>query len=140
VAAAAAAISLATWLAVPGGFIFFGILHQIALASLLGLAFLRLSAWATLTAAVLVAAAPHVLRSAVFDHPALWWVGLSSANPRSNDYVPLFPWFSAVLTGIAAARIAEAAGLLARLGGVSLSNWSRPLHWAGRHSLAVYLV
>jgi len=140
VAAAAAAISLATWLAVPGGFIFFGILHQIALASLIGLAFLRLPAWATLIAAVLVAAAPHFLRSAVFDHPALWWVGLSSANPRSNDYVPLFPWFSAVLTGIAAARIAERAGLFARLGRISLSGWSRPLRWAGRHSLAIYLV
>ncbi len=140
VAAAAAAISLATWLAVPGGFIFFGILHQIALASLLGLAFLRLPAWATLGIAVLVAAAPYFLRSDFFDHPALWWVGLSSANPRSNDYVPLFPWFSAVLTGIAAARIAEAAGLFVRLGTISLSGWSRPLRWAGRHSLAVYLV
>ncbi|MCO5147366.1 MAG: DUF1624 domain-containing protein [Aquamicrobium sp.] len=140
VAAAAAAISLATWLAVPGGFIFFGILHQIALASLLGLAFLRLPAWATLIVAVLVAAAPHFLRSDFFDHPALWWVGLSSANPRSNDYVPLFPWFSAVLTGIAAARIADKAGLFARLGDVSLSGWSRPLRFAGRHSLAVYLI
>ncbi len=140
VGAAAAAISLATWLAVPNGFIFFGILHQIALASVLGLAFLRLPAPVTVAVAVAVAVAPSFLRSAFFDHPALWWVGLSSVNPRSNDYVPLFPWFAAVLAGIAGARMAQAAGLLDRLGRLSLACWTRPLQWAGRHSLAFYLV
>src|SRR5690606_14784953 len=140
VAAAAAAISLVTFMAVPGGFIFFGILHQIALASALGLAFLRLPAVVTLIAAVFVAAAPHFLRSGIFDHPALWWVGLSSVNPRSNDYVPLFPWFSAVLAGIAAARIAGRAGLFARMGRRALPRWTRSVQFAGRHSLAVYLI
>lgn len=140
VAAAAAAISAATWLAVPRGFIFFGILHQIALASALGLAFLRLPALLTLAAAVLVAAAPHYLRGEIFDHPALWWVGLSSVNPRSNDYVPLFPWFAAVLCGIAAARLAEAGGLFRRMAGISPPVATQPLRWAGRHSLGVYLV
>ena len=140
VVAAAAAISAATWLAVPGGFIFFGILHQIALASVLGLAFLRLPAPLTLAVAALVLAAPQVLRSEAFDHPALWWVGLSSVNPRSNDYVPLFPWFSAVLCGIAAARLAGAGGLFRRMAAISLPAATRPLQWAGRHSLGVYLV
>ena len=140
VAAAAGAISLVTFIAVPNGFIFFGILHQIALASVLGLAFLRLPAPLTLAVAALAMAAPHFLRSDIFDHPALWWVGLSSANPRSNDYVPLLPWFGAVLAGIAAARMARSAGLFARLGRLSLSGWTRPLQWAGRHSLAVYLL
>ncbi len=140
VGGAAAAITLVTYVAMPGGFIFFGILHQIALASVLGLAFLRLPAPVTLVAAVLVAMAPQFLRSAAFDDPMLWWVGLSSVNPRSNDYVPLFPWFAAVLAGIAGARMAEAAGLFRRLGGFSLSGWTRPLQWTGRHSLAVYLI
>lgn len=140
VAAAAAAISLVTWLVVPGGFIFFGILHQIALASVLGLPFLRLPVPLTLAAAVLVAAAPHFARHAFFDHPALWWVGLSSVNPRSNDYVPLFPWFAAVLAGIAAARMADAVGLFSRMAGRAFARWTRPVQLAGRHSLAVYLL
>ncbi|MCC2687762.1 MAG: hypothetical protein K0S21_565 [Rhizobiaceae bacterium] len=137
---AAAAISLATWIAVPKAFIFFGILHQIALASLIGLLFLRLPWMLNLAAAVAVIAAPHFLRSAFFDHPAWWWLGLSTANPRSNDYVPVFPWFGAVLAGIAAAGLARRSGLLPRLAALPAPSSARPLMLAGRHSLAFYLV
>ncbi len=140
VGGAALAISLVTYLAVPGGFIFFGILHQIALGSVLGLLFLRLPAILTLAVAAAVIAAPHFLRSPVFDHPAWWWLGLSSSNPRSNDYVPLFPWFGAVLAGVAVARIGEASGLFKRLADIAPGKWSRPATFAGQHSLAVYLV
>jgi uncharacterized membrane protein len=140
VVAAALAITVATRLATPDSFIFFGILHQIALASLLGLAFLRLPALFVLAAAALVVAAPHYLRAELFDHPALWWVGLSATPPRSNDYVPLFPWFGAVLAGIGAAKLAASSGLLAWLGGLPSPRWTLPLRLAGRHSLAVYLV
>jgi uncharacterized membrane protein len=140
VAGAAAAITAATLLATPDGFIFFGILHEIALASLLGLAFLRLPALLTALVAALVVAAPFYLRSPIFDHPALWWVGLSTINPHSNDYVPLFPWFGAVLAGIAATKFASASGILARLGKHSPGQWARPLIFIGRHSLAFYLI
>jgi uncharacterized membrane protein len=140
VAGAALAISIVTYFAVPGGFIFFGILHQIALASVLGLVFLRLPAAVTLVTAAAVIAAPQVLRSPFFDHPALWWVGLSSVNPHSNDYVPLFPWFGAVLAGMATAKIGNATGMFDRLAAVAPGKWSRPLAFAGRHSLAFYLV
>lgn len=140
VAAAALAISVVTYFAVPGGFIFFGILHQIALASLLGLAFLRLPATLTLVVAAAVIAAPQFLRFAFFDHAFWWWLGLGSVDPRSNDYVPLFPWFGAVLAGIGAAKLAQSAGLFARLATVRPGPWSRPFQFAGRHSLAFYLI
>lgn len=140
VAGAALAITAVTLIAVPDGFIFFGILHQIALASVLGLLFLRLPALLTGLIAVLVIAAPFYLRAAVFDHPALWWVGLSTVNPRSNDYVPLFPWFGAVLAGIALTKIASASGILAWMAGLHPGRWTRPLVLIGRHSLAFYLI
>lgn len=140
VAVAAGAITLATWLVVPDGFIFFGILHQIALASVIGLLFLRVPAPLTILVAVAVVAAPHFLRVPVFDHPALWWVGLSTADPQSNDYVPLFPWTGAVLIGVAAARFADDLGLLGPLSMVRPGRWAAPLGLAGRHSLIVYLV
>jgi uncharacterized membrane protein len=140
IVAAAAAITIATWFATPGSFIFFGILHHIALASLLGLAFLRFPAWALAVAAVFVAMAPQFLRMPIFDHPGLWWLGLSTISPRSNDYVPLFPWFAAVLAGMAAARFARDFDLLARLGGELPQPALRPLVKIGQHSLAFYLI
>ncbi|MCV0396797.1 MAG: DUF1624 domain-containing protein [Rhizobiaceae bacterium] len=140
VVAAALAITIATRIAVPEGFIFFGILHQIAFASVAGLLFLRLPALLILAVAASVIAAPHFLRSEAFDHPAFWWLGLSSRNPPSNDYVPVFPWFGAVLIGMAAAKLAQASGLFARLEHVTPGRWSAPLRFAGLHSLAVYLI
>ncbi|MCO5065508.1 MAG: DUF1624 domain-containing protein [Rhizobiaceae bacterium] len=140
VAGAAALISAATYLATPQAFIFFGILHQIALASILGLAFLRLPALLTLVVAALVIAAPHFARSDIFAHPTLWWVGLAPAAPRSNDYVPLFPWFGAVLIGIAAAKLSQRAGSFDKLRRVAEPAWARPLGFIGRHSLAFYLI
>ncbi|MDQ2633327.1 MAG: DUF1624 domain-containing protein [Pseudomonadota bacterium] len=140
VAGAALAISVATYIAVPDGFIFFGILHQIALASVLGLAFLRLPAVLTLIVAAAVVAAPHYLRSTFFDDPWWWWTGLSENRPRSNDFVPVFPWFAAVLAGIAVARIAERTGLFAKLSRLKAPKLAWPLIFGGRHSLAVYLI
>ncbi|WP_245426846.1 DUF1624 domain-containing protein [Mesorhizobium sp. YM1C-6-2] len=140
VAGAALAISIVTYIAVPDGFIFFGILHQITLASLLGLLFLRLPAAVTLIVAAAVIAAPHYLRSPFFDDPWWWWTGLSENRPRSNDYVPVFPWFAAVLAGIAAAKIAQQTGLFARLARLRTPAWTWPLSFGGRHSLAVYLI
>ncbi|MDP3896042.1 MAG: heparan-alpha-glucosaminide N-acetyltransferase, partial [Mesorhizobium sp.] len=83
VLAAALAVSIATYLATPGSFIFFGILHEIAFASLAGLLFLRLPPLVTLAAAAAVIAAPFVFTSALFDAPWWWWTGLSEARPRS---------------------------------------------------------
>ncbi len=140
VAVAALAISTVTRFATPDGFIFFGILHEIALASLLGLAFLRLPPLLTLIVAALVIAAPVYLRLEAFDHPVLWWVGLSATDPRSNDYVPLLPWFGAVLLGLAAAKLASTSGMLTWLASFTPSNWSNSLVFIGRHSLVFYLI
>ncbi len=141
VVVAAAAITLLTWLFMPQGFIFFGILHQIALASLLGLLFLRMPVWLTIPLAALVIATPYYFRAEFFNHPALWWVGLSTVNPVSNDYVPLFPWFGAVLLGMAAARLMQATGLLRLLQGGIKPQWlEQGLIFIGRHSLIFYLV
>ena len=138
---AAAAISLLTWFFMPQGFIFFGILHQIALASLLGLLFIRSPVWLTILLAAAIIATPVYYRAEFFNYPALWWVGLSSINPVSNDYVPLFPWFGAVLLGIAAARIMQATGLLRLLQGGIKPQWlEHLLTFIGRHSLIFYLV
>ncbi|MFC5583678.1 DUF1624 domain-containing protein [Nitratireductor kimnyeongensis] len=137
---AAGVISAATWFALPQGFIFFGILHHIAVASLLGLAFLRFPAWLLLVVAAGLVVAPHVFSAPLFDAPALWWVGLSTFRPPSNDYVPLLPWFGAVIAGIGSARIARDTGFLHSIALLKPSHWQAPFALAGRHSLAFYLL
>ncbi len=139
VAGAAALISLATFLAMREEWIFFGILHEIAFASLAGLLFLRLPSILTLALAAGFVALPFFFKADLFNHPALWWVGLSTALPRSNDYVPVFPWFGAVLAGIGIAKLAAQAGFFPWLAG-NPPRGLRPLAFLGRHSLLFYLL
>lgn len=143
IAAAAALVTAGTWFAFPETFIFFGILHAIAAASLVGLLFLRLPVALVFVMAALAAIAPLYLRAPLFDHPALWWVGLSTQIPRSNDYVPLLPWLAPFLAGLGAGRLLVAGPLAGRLATVRsdvTSRWKTLLAVAGRHSLAIYLI
>ena len=140
VSGAAAAITAATYVAFPDSFIFFGILHCIAVSSVLALPFLRWPVPAAIAAAAFCFVAPQFLSGPVFDHPALIWLGLATYFPRSNDFVPIFPWFGVVLAGVACARLAlrfRPEALNAASFG-SRAPW--PLVWAGRHSLAIYLL
>jgi len=134
IVAGAAAVSLATALALPDWWVFFGILHCIAASSLLGLAFLRLPGLVNIALGLAVVAAPGLLP--VVDHPALIWLGLGSTPPQSVDFEPLLPWFGPFLIGMGLARLAEPAlrALPAPRG------WLRRLDWPGRHSLAIYLL
>lgn len=134
-AVAAVAITVITYQAVPNAFIFFGILHAIAVFSLLGLAFLRLPWWLCGLAAIGVIAMKWAA-SPAFNWLPIIWLGLSDPPPVSNDFEPLFPWFGAVLLGMAIAKT----GAIDRLGGWrGTGPIGRPLRWAGRHSLVIYL-
>ncbi len=141
VAGAAVLVSVATFFAMPENFIFFGILHHVALASLLGLAFLRLPVWLVAVTAALVFALPWFAAPDALDRVWLAWLGFAQHVPPAADFVPLFPWFGCVLAGIVLARLA-----LPRLDGSALARWRprlaplRLIAWGGRHSLAVYLV
>lgn len=137
----AALVSAATYAADPATFVFFGVLHSIAAASLAGLLFLRLPAVVTLATALAAFAAPQVLRTGAFDAPWLGWLGLTTYGIRSVDFEPFLPWVAPFLAGIAVAKVAARTGLLAALGRRPPSGAiARVLGWAGRHSLAVYLV
>ncbi len=141
IVAAALAITIATYQFTPDSFVFFGILHQIAAASLLGLLFLRLPAFIIAFAAAGVVAASHFLASSAFDAPWLWPLGLSEITIRSNDFVPIFPWFGAVLVGMALAKTFQHLNLLTLFAGNIKPAWlDKGLRFIGRHSLAFYLI
>lgn len=135
-AAAAALVSLATRLAMPEVWVFFGILHAIALFSLIGLAFLRLPAVVTLALGLgIILASPSLAQALQWNTAALRFLGLGTLPSYTVDFEPVFPWFGPFLLGLGLARLVEPLRpALARRRG---PGW---LAWPGRHSLAIYLL
>lgn len=127
-------VTLATWALFPRSYVFFGILHFIALASLLGLPFLN-RPWLAITCGTALLGL-GIFWSHPFFNGAPWqWIGLMTYKPITEDYVPLIPWFGVVLLGMAAGmtlRKAPAKKLPV--------GWRGTLAWAGRHSLPIYLL
>ena len=139
--ACAAAITAGSYYFFPDSYIFFGILHSIALSSVLALAFLGLPTALIVAAAAFFIAAPWLFADPYFNQPALQWIGLMTYFPNTNDYEPVFPWFGAVLAGIAVGRLT--------LNGHNdwpVLNWQVQgpllgvLGWSGRHALVIYMV
>ena len=92
IAGAAALVTGASFVFSPGQPILFGILHCIAVASLLAAPFVEAPAWASLAAGAAVIVAPAFVHSRLFDPPALLWLGLGEALPDTLDWRPLLPW------------------------------------------------
>lgn len=141
VAGAAALVTAATLVAFPESFIFFGILHMIAMGSVLALPFLRLHPVLTSLVALAVLAAPLVVSSPAFDTRWLAWTGFYETPPDTNDLEPVFPWLAAVLAGVAAGRVLLDTRLRARVAAVhARGRLGRGLAWMGRWSLVIYLL
>jgi uncharacterized membrane protein len=142
VGSAAALISVATYFTTPDRFVFFGILHQIAAASLIALLFARLPAALIVSAGIAFIALPYVFRNDIFLAPYFWWAGLAPYDPPSNDYVPVFPWTGFVLVGMALGKISVQTGIVEPLSKIRLDNRSpgKILSFLGQHSLIYYLV
>ncbi len=139
VGGAAALITAATWYALGHQFIFFGILHCIAVSSLLGLVVLRWPVTVLLMVSAAVFALPRMLRLDTFGSPWLVWLGLGTTPVYAADFLPVFPWFAPVLFGIAVAKILTSQGIWPRLARPSGRLLQR-LGWPGRHSLIIYLI
>ncbi|MGD9658554.1 MAG: heparan-alpha-glucosaminide N-acetyltransferase [Methylocystis sp.] len=143
IAAAAALVTAGTYVAFPKAYVFFGILHCIALASLIAVPFL-LAPWpVALAGGTFFLAGGEFLASPVFNADWLQWIGLSTSEPLTQDWRPLFPWAGALLLGVAAAKLplpvyrerAEAGG-----GPLPVNGERGWLSFLGRHSLPIYLV
>ena len=139
IVAAAALVSLTTYLAAPQTPIFFGILHCIAVSALVCAPFLSASPLLTLAVGAVAVAAPLLIQSAALDSPALIWLGLGDAQPATLDWRPLLPWVGAALIGLGAARLALARGW-APISAQAPAPAAQALAVAGRHSLTIYLV
>ncbi|MCC6983487.1 MAG: DUF1624 domain-containing protein [Bauldia sp.] len=145
IAAAALMITAVTWLSYSAGylpaFVYFGILHAIAVFSLAAVPFLGMPLLVVAAAAALCFAAPFFLTGPAFNAWPLVWLGLSPSPPAAVDYVPFFPWFGCTLLGILGARLALRWRPDSFWAGWQPKDFvSRAIVTAGRWSLIIYLV
>jgi len=140
IAGGAAIVSVGTFYAMPEEWIFFGILHAIALFSLLALPLILLPLSVLYAVAflfvVLLISTPYFS----IDVPWLLWLGLSQHIPRTNDYVPLFPWFGVVIAGVYVGRLALMSARIRAFCSKPLPRGAKPLQILGRWSLIIYLL
>lgn len=137
----AALITLGTYFTFPDSFVYFGVLHAIAAASVLSLPFLFTPVWLTGLVAAVVVVLPFVFSDPIYNSKALSWIGFWTEPPYTNDLVPLFPWLGVVLAGVTLARLVRGTRAESRLAAIQpRSRLARGLGWMGRWSLVIYLV
>jgi len=120
--------------------IWFGILHFVAAALIIVRPLLRLGAW-NLALGVAVVAVGLLYSNPAFNQPPLAIVGFVSALPRTEDYVPLFPWLGVVLIGAGLGSLWQRLDwkVPASLQGLNASP-PRLLVFLGTWALTIYLV
>lgn len=145
VAGCALLVTAGSWFMFPRSYIFFGVLHGIAVM----LVVVRLTAgwgrwlWPAGALAIgLFLAAPHGHATwpalDFLNRPPFHWLGLVSRKPITEDYVPLFPWLGVMWWGMAAGQ-----WLLSNRPRVlqgPLPSATGGLAWLGRWSLTWYML
>jgi uncharacterized membrane protein len=148
VAGAALLVTAGSAVMFPKTYIYFGVLHGIAVMLII----VRFTAhwdrrWLLLLGALTIAA-KFVAQMALgpgdmielFNSRWLNWLGWITRKPVTEDYVPLVPWLGVMWWGMAAGGwvLANRPGWLTTpLAGTPLA---RGLAWLGRHSLSYYLL
>jgi uncharacterized membrane protein len=140
VAGAAALVSLGSWLMFGPRWIYFGILHFIAAALLAVRLLAPLREWNLLLAAVAMLSW-LLYRDPAFNAMPANIIGFVTQKPRTEDYVPLFPWIAAALAGVGLGALWQRRGFavapaLARLN----ARPPRLLVFLGTWALTVYLL
>jgi uncharacterized membrane protein len=135
-------ISAVSWVMFAERFIYFGILHFVVLASLLGNLLLRLNylnkRWLWSLLALICLATACLPGSDSLDPRSLNWLGMAAHKPQTEDYVPMLPWFGIVLLGMVLARSLHPSSC--RGSQADLPIVCRPLAVLGRHSLFIYML
>ncbi len=139
---AALLVSFVTFILFPSEFIYFGILHLIAVSIILSIPFAKHKI-IPLILGLFFIVVPNFINLQSIGINWLVWAGFSTPFP-TLDFEPLFPWFGAVLIGIslgnfiysnkkAVIRIKQPKGKYVR---IIISK----IELFGRNSLAIYLI
>ena len=130
----ACAITLATWVYPHEGFISFGIIHLIALSTLIAPFFLRFGRLNALIGLIFIALGA-IIGPIHTDSHYLFWLGITFPGYSALDYYPLIPWFGVILIGISAGQVLFAVKRNER----KMTGPYAMLAFLGRNSLAIYL-
>lgn len=146
IAGCALLVSAGSYLMFPNSFIYFGVLHGMAVMLLITRFVGLPGSWLWLLGAVLVALrwlAPWAINAGWWDSAlndrAFNWLGLISTKPITEDYVPLVPWLGVMLWGMAVMQWVlnrHVAHVLHQADVPAL----RPLAFLGRWSLSYYML
>ena len=146
IAGCALLVSAGSYLMFPRSFIYFGVLHGMAVMLLITRFVGPRGRWLWLVGGALIALqwlAPWAITAGWWDsalnYKPLNWLGLISTKPITEDYVPLVPWLGVMLWGMAAMQ-----WVLSRDGAHALHQAEvpalRPLAFLGRWSLSYYML
>ena len=144
VAGAAALVTVGSGLLFPATFIYFGVLHFVAVAWLLCRRAPRLGAGSMALGAVALALG-FAIATPTFDPRTVDWIGFAANKPQTEDYVPLFPWLGVVLIGCGAGALWGRRGfrstpLVAKAWTMVPTRLRSILAGMGRRSLTIYLL
>lgn len=96
-------VSLGSSLMFPHSYIYFGVLHGMALMLLIARLSAPLGPWLWGLGALAVAL-PWWVQHPAFDTRLTDWVGLYTHKPITEDHVPLLPWLGVMWWGMAATQ------------------------------------
>lgn len=146
IAGCALLVSVGSLIMFPRSWIYFGVLHGMAVMLLVARLTASWGRWLWPAGALLVLlgqvlpwAHAYLPAMQAFNHPALHWLGFVSYKPVTEDYVPLLPWLGVMWWGVAAGQLAFARGWL-RVPQAEPSRGLAALGWVGRWSLSWYML
>lgn len=141
-------VTVGSWLMYPQSYIYFGVLHGMALMLIITRLTTRWGGWLWWLGVLAIAIkfiAPYALQtgylaqfSDIFNAPQLNWLGLITRKPITEDYVPLLPWLGVMWWGVATGNwlSSQGAGCLSW----PLPAALKPLAKIGRWSLSYYML
>jgi uncharacterized membrane protein len=140
IAGAALLVSAGSWWVFRDRFIYFGILHFIAVALILARLLVPLGR-ANILLGVIALLVGLLFKNALFDPAELNWIGFMTYKPHTEDYVPLFPWLGITLIGVGLGASWRSTGfaITPALRGFNAAP-PRLLVFLGIWALTVYLV
>ncbi|MFN7122587.1 MAG: DUF1624 domain-containing protein [Hydrogenophaga sp.] len=147
VAGAAVLVTAGSLVVFPKSFIYFGVLHGIAVMLIVVRLMAGWGAWLWLLGALAIGlkfVAPTLIHAfpalEMLNTPWLNWLGLISRKPETEDYVPLLPWLGVMWLGVAAGRWAVRARPRWLGSGAPARGGRQALVFLGRWSLSYYLL